>query len=487
MKETSGRFLENVYLIISSTAIRMCFGLINIMIIARAIPMEDLGIYVLIQVIVSIFVVISDCGLNISASKFIVSAEDNDKKDWVNSLLLLKIGIAAATIFILCVVRPFLHAVFKFDLLMRFFPFIIVCYIGQYFEYFFNHALQGFRRYRQIALGDISIALLRTALIAVFLAVFKMGLSGVLYAFAASLIAGCAVLFPFGVSQGRFKISYVKQAIRFSWPIEIENVLGIFSEKIFSLLIVGFLGPVSLASFEIAGRIPQNLQRVFEAFRSVFFPQISELFSKNRIDEIDSFAYHTMRVMGLIASFLILLSGIFHKEIITVLFSSQYSYVSQLFFYLMIAFYFYLMSYSLWLVLLGGGFSFASMVVYIFQIVMGISAGLILIPRIGLIGAACGSFIIYTSSLMVTVRLLKRRGVSINKTILIKPLLPFIISLALFFIFKPQDIWAKFIFLALFLLLSFLFSLVSKEDLSILKRTILSGFSNLKIEEVDNV
>jgi len=472
---------------LTSTGIRLLLGLATFMIIARNIPIERFGIYLLIQVIVGFFVVMSDLGLNFSASKFIVSAEGDEKKNWTKSLLVIKIGITVITIPILYAVRPLIYTIFKSELLLRFFPFIIICYLAQSFEFLFNHVLQGFYRYKQIAFADISIALSRMLLVIVFLIIFKMDIIGALYAFAFSLLIGCILLFPRGISRGQLKTSHFKKIIKFGWPIGIESILGFFSGRIYALIIAGFLGPASLALFEVASRIPEHLQRVFGAFRSVFFPQIAELFSKGKSVEIKNLVYHALRVLGLIVAFFAFLAGMFHKEIITVLFSSQYGHVSQIFFYLMIVSYFYLLGYSLWLVLLGGGFSFVAMLLHIIQVIVGIGVSLILVPRMGLIGAVYALLVLHALHLIMAAGLLEKYKIGIKKTILIKPLFPFIISFGLFLIFKPQQVWAKLIFVIPFIALSFLFSLISKEDFSILKKIIFSKLSNLNLRVVDDV
>ena len=189
--------------------------------------------------------------------------------------------------------------------------------------------------YARIAIADIALALSRFVLVILLVVLPHFGLGGVLASFAGSIFIGCVILFPFKATYGKFKMSDFKKIVKFSWPLGVEGVVGFFDIKIYSLLIAGYLGPVYLGLFEVANRIPEHLQRVFEAFRAVFFPQISELFSKGKFDEINNFVYHAVRIIGLAVSFLALLAGLFQKEIISILFSQQYGNVSSIFFYLM--------------------------------------------------------------------------------------------------------------------------------------------------------
>lgn len=98
-----------------------------------------------------------------------------------------------------------------------------------------------------------------------------------------------------------------------------------------TFIIGGFIGPAEIAIYEIARKIPESIESLYEAFRKVYFPFISDLFGQKKNQEATDMLNHSVRLIAVAGVFGILVAFFFGSEIITLLFSSGYERSSLLF------------------------------------------------------------------------------------------------------------------------------------------------------------
>ena len=102
-----------------------------------------------------------------------------------------------------------------------------------------------------------------------------------------------------------------------------------------SFIIVAFLGAEQIAVYEIARKIPESIESMYDAFRKVYFPYISDLFAKNRTDLASEMLNHSLRLITFAGVLGTLIAFFFGNEIITLLFSGKYQDSALLFGFLM--------------------------------------------------------------------------------------------------------------------------------------------------------
>ena len=70
------------------------------------------------------------------------------------------------------------------------------------------------------------------------------------------------------------------EMLKFGFPLQIQYILDFIFSRIDTVLISSLLGTSATAFYEIARKIPDSLLQLFNAFRSVYFPMITEMDAK---------------------------------------------------------------------------------------------------------------------------------------------------------------------------------------------------------------
>ena len=125
--------------------------------------------------------------------------------------------------------------------------------------------LQGFLRFKEIAIWDIPSSLLNLILLFILILLPISGLTVLVYSYLiAYLIAGVYMFVCIPVRKYLLiEISLMKDIIKFGFPLQLNDILSYFYNSIDTWMIAALLPTADVAYFSIARRIPDHLFVLF--------------------------------------------------------------------------------------------------------------------------------------------------------------------------------------------------------------------------------
>jgi O-antigen/teichoic acid export membrane protein len=235
-------------------------------------------------------------------------------------------------------------------------------------------------------------------------------------------------------------------------------------------LIGGLLGPVEIALYEIARKIPESLEMLFEAFRQVYFPFISKLFAEDKLEKATRMIQTSLRLVTFAGMFGTIIAFIFGKEILTLFFSDKYAESAPVFSILMILLTFNVIDTTLGYSIVAVGDSDKPPKINIFRTAVNFFGYLMLIPVLQLPGAALSSLIGTITVNPLNVFFLRRRKLNVQYRTFLKSVVIGVLIIGLLFAINLQSLRSKIAVLALYIITCLMFSVVTDEDIQMLAR-----------------
>jgi O-antigen/teichoic acid export membrane protein len=176
--------LKGMFSLGFGTTVQVLFGFLGVVIAARYLAKDDFGIFVLIQVASTFFLMISGLALDgMTVTRFIASASSDDGKNHIsNTIVTFSLLISLAGGLIIYLLRPFFHMLFESSKLQEFVSYIFILFVLSELRMIQSCLLQGYQKYRAIAISGIFEGLTKVIFIALFLVVFHWNLEGILVA-----------------------------------------------------------------------------------------------------------------------------------------------------------------------------------------------------------------------------------------------------------------------------------------------------------------
>lgn len=441
------------------------------MIAVRYVAKEEFGYFVLFWVIAQFFVFIGRLALqDISVTKFITSVEEKNKREVVNTAICCKFLICTVigAGFFLC--KPLINYIFNSEQLFRLLNYVPLFFILNSFDDLFLHILQGFHQYKKMAISQVINGAVKLLLIVIFLVLLKMDVLGLIYAFIFSFVA--SVLFQYLVLPAKkpfnFKPVLFKAMFKFGFPLGLNKLLYFIYSRIDRFMIGAMISPVGVAYYEIASKIPASSGRMFESFRSVFFPNMSELFDKKRYTEAEKVLNNSLRLVSFFIIFAALIATLFQKEIVYFLFSDRYLESAPALSLLMVSLSITIIGTIFGTSLVALGQSDKPVKINLVNTVTNVVGNLTMIPIFGFMGAVYATLVSQSATIPFYVWFLKKGGVRVEFSQYLKPVLAFGVLGIIFLLIKPESIMIKLSFLVLFLIICMLLSIIKKKDISAL-------------------
>jgi len=433
----------------------MVFHFLSIMMITRQITKEEFGIFALIVVISNFLNIISGFGLEMSLVKFISSAEDWERRSTFIPTLIIRITfIVVISILIIFFGNP-LMSLFSFTA-TDFLYVIITLFILSNFRGLFYNLLQGMNLFKRYASVQIITSVLRVALLLVIILSNELTLKNVL--FVEMGVVTFAVLLQLAlipykeVFHWDVNLKNISRITRFSIPLYFTSILSFIYNQANIFIIGAYLNPVSIAIYDVANKIPEAGRRGFQSFIIVFYPNLSKLFSKGERDAAMALMNKSLFTFSTAINLLLLVSFLFNKEIILLLFSDMYLDSSLAFSFLMVAFYLNAMSNIMGYSLVSAGFPSITLRVSIASSALSILGALFMVPLWGFMGAVYSLMLARLSSLLFHHLYLIKYEMKIELINLVKPSLITITVLILYYQFTPDDLMYKGILLIVHLI-----------------------------------
>lgn len=449
----------------------MVFSLIGMMIVARYLPAQDFGSFILATVMASFLSEMSGLGLSVSLAKFIADRqEETYRRELFNTAIYFQLFVTLVVSVVALTLRKQIAAVFGAGLPLNLAIFVPILFFLQSLTFLLQATLQGFCLFQKIGLSELIASLLNFFLTCLFVLVLQAGVVGLIYAKVIAALAILSILYQSIPVKKRleFHPSLLKEVLIFGFPLHINDILSFIFNRIDTIIVGVLLGSAGVAHYEIARKIPEHLRQIYEAFRSVYFPLMSRLLANGEKEKAAQVLNNALRLISFITITGALIALLFGKEIIIFLFSEQYAPSIPAFIILMVALNVGLIGYTLGTSVVAAGDSDKPAIVNTVHTLVSLVSNLLFIPAIGITGAALASLagIIVTNPL--DVMFLRRRKIDIHVMEYLKPIMLFSVHAASFLLLPQPTLLHKLLIGLSFLIASVYLSIIAPGDLHVL-------------------
>jgi O-antigen/teichoic acid export membrane protein len=427
-----GRYISLILKNIFSASIgmlsQMILGFAGLIIAVRVLTKDEFGVFALIQVIVTFFVVISGLFLqDVSVTRFIARSSEEKKSQIANTAICCKLIICVGLAIVILVCKPVIQFAFKSNELSSYIVFISLIFVFWALDDFLLMVLQGFQQFKKIAIAQTLNAVIRLLLIIAFLLGLGIRTNGLVYAFLLSFVVSITYQYFSLPIRRRLNLNWklFRVMLRFGFPLGLNHVLTLFFTKIDRVIIGTIMGPIGVASYEIASRIPDNFYRLFQSFNSVFFPHMSELFAKNSYQDAESLINNSLRLIAFTASLGAFLTMLFQDDIVKAIFSERYLDSGPVLTVLMVGIGIILVEYAIGATLVASGQPDKPVKINVINAVVNIVGNLIMIPIFGLLGAAYSVILGRLVTNPILVLFLRRSGIHLDTKQYLQPIFVF--------------------------------------------------------------
>lgn len=438
-----------------ATIIAMVFQFLGILIITRQITKEEFGIYVLIIVISTFLDTVSSLALEQSLVKFISSAEELERRSTLIPTLIVRVLLIFIAVILVILFGNSLMSFFSFTA-TEFLYVIIILFVLSSFRGLFYNLLQGLNLFKKYASVQILTSLLRVGLLLLIIVISELNLKNVLIV--EMLVVTITVLLQLAlipykeVFHWDVNLKNIKRILRFSIPLYFSGISYFIQTQVNIFIISAYLNPISIANYDVAGKIPQASAKGFQSFIIVLYPNLSRLFSKGERDSALTLMNKSLLTFSISINLLLLVSFLFNKEIILLLFSDKYLDASLAFSLMMVAFYLSSMSHIMGYSLVSAGLPSITLKVNIAAGAINLIGAFLMVPPWGFMGAVYSIVLTSLSSLLFHYLYLVKYEMKIELISFVKPSLITIVVLFLYYQFTPDNLIYRYVLLIVYLI-----------------------------------
>jgi O-antigen/teichoic acid export membrane protein len=477
------RFIGGVIFLNLGSLSRTVFTLLATILVVRHLSAEEFGIFTLLGVVANFLAQLTGFGLDLSTTKFIAGSKDEHyKNQLVDSVVFFRLFTIVIIGLVSLFARNLLISFFGSSLSLNFAICIPFLYFLTSSRPLLNSILQGFEQFGKISLGDFIASFLNFILILIFVFMLGQGIFGLIYARLISESLSLTFLFLSIPTKKSLAINLItiKKILIFGFPLQLNDILTFGYRRADSLIIGVLLGPAAIAYYEVARRIPDSLATFYSAFKSVYYPLMSNLFALGEKEKAEKMLNASTRLISLVVTFGALISLVFGKEVIGLIFSEKYLPSVPVFVLLMVGLTFTFLQYTLGYSLVAIGDSNKPVIVNAALATVSLITNVLIIPVRGVLGAAIANVVGNAIAVPFSILFLAKRKISVQIWGFMKPILILgICSLVLLFP-KADAILGKTLIISLFLLISIIWSVISREDMDIAKREFRLSINALK-------
>lgn len=420
----SNSFVKNTIMTLSRQISGILLGLLASIIIARSLGPEGNGLYQLIVLLPTTLMTLLNLGVGTS-SVYYVGQKKYDIKDIIKTNTASGAVLSLAAVIIGLIGVMFFSDKFFEGVPPNYLYFILLIMPLLMLNDFYLVIFQGVQDFKSFN----SLALLRqlAALITlvIFIFVLKIGLVGTVIAFIAGVVTQFIVTLILlnknlktNLFSGSFSKAYFKESFSFGFKAHFSNVLSFINYRADIYLISMFLNPAAVGLYGVAVSIAERLWIVSQSISSVLYPVISsssDVDSKNKLTSVIS---RNVLFFSIIAGIVFYFAS---DLIFRLLFGEAYADSSDILKMLLPGIILFSVDRILSNDLAGRGKPELNMYTSIFTVASNIILNILLIPKIGIAGAAVSTSVTYSLSTLVKMILFKREtGVSYSKMVLLQ-------------------------------------------------------------------
>ncbi len=359
--------------------------------VLASIPRVDFGTYTYIIVISHGFQILSGLGLNLTLVKHLSDDLDKLERPVVTGIFLARLlQLGFISIIVYAAGHLFLPVLTN-DSVVPYIVFIPVIFALASVRDLLFHLLQGIQKFNQYAYINIFSAVVRLGSILFFAYIGQLTIPNLIWVeiltYGISLIvlliyAPLSKIFTWQVDGAAFK-----KIFGFGLPLYANDILTYVYNRINVLLIGGMLTPVSVALYDMAGKIPDGFNRLFSSLIVVYFPSISELLNNDKREEARKFMNRGLVLGSAALSLAALGVFLFRDEVILIVAHEQYLEASLALALLMINFNLNSIARMMGYSIVAAGFTKVPVKINLVSSVANVVGCLLLIPRFGYVGA----------------------------------------------------------------------------------------------------
>jgi O-antigen/teichoic acid export membrane protein len=385
-------------------------------IIGRELGPAGLGVYTLVFVIYLLGMQFAAFGVTSALTKYVAEFIDdhNTVRKYVSSGMTSSIISGTLMAVVLYLFAPYLAiSFFKIPEMEGFLELIALCLPFIAIQKAVLGTLNGFRKMHLYALVNIAQYVSVVCLSIVLVIVFNMGVFGAVIGLVVpTIIVG--ILSPLlikthlGCDNSFWDMSALRATTIFGFFVVLSNSIGYLATQIDSILIGHYLDPTAVGIYAVAILLVQALTLVPNAIQCVTYPAMATLFGKGDVVGVRHIFYSTLKKSFLLTSGVAVLLAICAPLIITLLFGQQFlgAYVPLL---ILLIGYTVDSSFSA----VGTTLGSIGKVHIVFRIqaicvVLNIILNILLIPPLGISGAALATSIMLIVDFIITTALINR-------------------------------------------------------------------------------
>ncbi len=469
------RVLQGTFWTGGGRFVTLILGFLCIIIYTRWLTKEEYGTFVLFQVILGLASLFSDFGLGVTITKYLTGLTIEDAKySLINSTLIFRLVTLSiiATIIYLC--QGLFFQLFGPSLTHEVFEYIPFLVIIEGLLSFLSSVLSGLFKFEYLGFYEGLMSIISFIITAVLVCWFQYGVLGAVFARLISRFI--ALILTFYSSKIKLLFSFdwnsIRSMLRFGAPLYANQILSLSFTKLDTLIIGALLGPAEVAIYEIARMIPDSIEQIFDAFKQVYFSILSNHFSQEETDEVNYLLNHTVRLIAFICLFTTFGFILFGGEFVKLLFSEKYVESIPVINLLMIVLSLNLITYTLGYTLVAIGEPKKPPIINIIRNMVLFPLYFLLIPVIGVFGAAISNIIGISISNPINAYFIRKKGVDLNIFSYLKAVLIFT-DFYLFSLFFPiPNLAIKIGIFILYIIVNVIFFVVTPKDVTVVWREI---------------
>ncbi len=465
-RKRSPGLLGGVSVMALASGITMVLGMVIAMIATRVFTAAAYGNFILLVLGSSFLSLISNLGLGASSSRMLANSDDPaQKEELVNNVLTLRFILYVVAILVALAFGPLLFKPLGLAWNLTTFYYVSILFFTDSFTTVLQSILQGFFRFKQIAIWNLSSSLLNLIFLLVFIGLSVDGLKSLVFAnWFAYTIAAIYMFFSIPVRKRPIlRLDLIKKLVRFGFPLQLNGLMDFFYSRIDTLIIAAMFSTADIAYYEVARKIPQSLQALFGSFQMAFYPLLSRLYSKSEHLEAENLLKNSLRLVAFGGLCVACFAFLFGESVIRLLFSDQYLASAPVF---------VILSVNLSISMVGGilgnslvsvGESDKPVKINVLHSLTSLVSNLLLIPPFGIIGAAISGMFgpIVTNPLNY---IFLNRRLSVRAMSYLKPFIIFVFWIVFSILFPLEHVLLKVTSFASFVLVNYYFSVISMDD-----------------------
>jgi O-antigen/teichoic acid export membrane protein len=203
----------------------------------------------------------------------------------------------------------------------------------------------------------------------------------------------------------------LSRMLRFGAPLQLTRILWFASGRVHVVLLATLAGPAAVAYYAVAARIPEALQNLSDSFVRVYFPTMTTMLAGGQRREAAAIMNRSLALISFAGALGALTTALFSRELVGLIFSEKYLASAPALALLMLALHMTVVVNVLGYTLTADGRPGWSLAVDVVRAGASAIGDLLLIPGLGVTGAAAAAAVAAYAGKPLAVWAVRRGGV----------------------------------------------------------------------------